>query len=238
MRKLYGIHSTPRSIARYIVEHLPVEQLGQDERVVIEPCAGHAVFLVAALKRLRDLLGPDWTGQARHRYFAKRLQGFEQDPFAREISKLCLTLADFPNPNGWSLEKADVFTSRRFIEALADARIALCNPPFEEFKASERRHYGTSVGASKPLEVLNRVSPAHPSCGDDWFCLATPLPRRSELSSCSTADRRAIRRGGVDRTAGQGFPPRRGGNGPLDGPFTDRAPANSCTISQKCLSRS
>jgi hypothetical protein len=157
LRKMYGIHSTPRSIARYMVEHLPVERLGQNERIVVEPCAGHAVFLVAALKRLRDLLGPDWTGQERHRYFAKRLFGFEQDAFAREVSKLCLTLADFPNPNGWNLEKADVFTSRKFADALDDARIVLCNPPFEEFKRSEREHYGRAIGTSKPLEVLKRV---------------------------------------------------------------------------------
>jgi len=157
LRRLYGIHSTPRSIARYMVEHLPVEQLAENERVVVEPCAGHAVFLVAALKRLRDLLGSDWTGQARHRYFVKRLFGFEQDAFAREVSKLCLTLADFPNPNGWNLEKADVFTSRKLLEPLSDARIVLCNPPFEEFKRPERAHYGATVGASKPLEVLRRV---------------------------------------------------------------------------------
>lgn len=157
LRKQYGIHSTPRSIARYMVDHLPLEQLDRAERIVVEPCAGHAVFLVAALKRLRDLLGADWSGQERHRYFVKRLFGFEQDAFAREVSKLCLTLADFPNPNGWNLEKADVFTSRKLAETLAEARIVLCNPPFEEFKRQEREHYGPTVGTSKPLEVLRRV---------------------------------------------------------------------------------
>jgi hypothetical protein len=157
LRKLYGIHSTPRNIARYMVEHLPVEELDPDERIVVEPCAGHAVFLVAALKRLRDLLGPDSTDQERHRYFVKRLFSFEQDAFAREVSKLCLTLADFPNPNGWNLERADVFTSRNLAKTLGDARIVLCNPPFEEFKPSERAHYGSTVGTLKPLEVLRRV---------------------------------------------------------------------------------
>ncbi len=157
LRKLYGIHSTPRRIARYMVERLPLEQIPQEQRVVVEPCAGHAVFLVAALKRLRDLLGPGWSGQERHRYFVKRLFGFEQDAFAREVSKLCLTLADFPNPNGWNLEKADVFNSRKLAESLGDARIILCNPPFEEFKSQERKHYGALVGTSKPLEVLRCV---------------------------------------------------------------------------------
>ena len=157
LRKEYGIHGTPHRIARYIVERLPFERIPQDERIVVEPCSGHAVFLVAALKRLRDLLGPGWNERKRHRYFADRLLGFELDAFAREVSKLCLTLADFPNPNGWNLEKADVFTSRKFTDALTHARVVLCNPPFEEFKRHEREHYGSGIGTLKPLEVLRRV---------------------------------------------------------------------------------
>ena len=157
LRKEYGIHGTPHRIARYIVERLPFERIPQDERIVVEPCSGHAVFLVAALKRLRDLLGPGWNERKRHRYFADRLLGFELDSFAREVSKLCLTLADFPNPNGWNLEKADVFDSRKFTDSLAHARVVLCNPPFEEFKRHEREHYGAAVGTLKPLEVLRRV---------------------------------------------------------------------------------
>lgn len=157
LRKDNGIHSTPYRIARYVVEHLPLGDIPEAERIVVEPCSGHGVFLVAALKRLRELLGPDWDERERHRYFSKRLFGFERDAFAREVSKLCLTLADFPNPNGWNLERADVFTSKKFVDALGQARVVLCNPPFEEFKKSEREAYGKSVGPSKPLEVLERV---------------------------------------------------------------------------------
>lgn len=173
LRKEYGIHGTPYRIARYIVERLPFERIPQDERIVVEPCSGHAVFLVAALKRLRDLLGPGWNERKRHRYFADRLLGFELDPFAREVSKLCLTLADFPNPNGWNLEKADVFASRKFTDALADARVVLCNPPFEEFKRHERERYGVVVGTLKPLEVLRSVL-RHSHCE---ACLGFVLPR-------------------------------------------------------------
>lgn len=157
LRKQYGIHGTPRRIARYVVEHLPIERIPELERVVAEPCSGSGVFMVSALKRLRELLGPDWDDSERHRYFVKRLFGFEQDAFAREVSKLCLTLADFPNPNGWNLQDADVFTSRKFSEGLGRARVVLCNPPFEDFNKSERHKYGSAVGTSKPLEVLRRV---------------------------------------------------------------------------------
>jgi hypothetical protein len=173
LRKAHGIHSTPRSIARYVVEHLPFGDVPERDRIVVEPCSGHGVFLVAALKRMRDLLGPGWSDQERHRYFVRRLFGFEQDAFAREVNKLCLTLADFPNPNGWSLESADVFTSRKFTSTLGQARIVLCNPPFEDFKRAEKTKYGSAVGTSKPHDVLQRV--LHHSHKD--ACLGFVLPR-------------------------------------------------------------
>lgn len=172
-RKEHGIHSTPRSIARYVVEHLPIGDIDEDKRIIVEPCSGHGVFLVAALKRMRDLLGPGWTEQERHRYFIKNLHGFERDAFAREVNKLSLTLADFPNPNGWSLHSADVFTSHRFTAALGEARIVLCNPPFEDFKAKEKSQYGSAVGTSKPHDVLQRTLRY---CHKD-ACLGFVLPR-------------------------------------------------------------
>jgi hypothetical protein len=173
LRKEHGIHSTPRSIARYVVDHLPVGDIPEDDRIVVEPCSGHGVFLVAALKRMRDLLGAGWTDQARHRYFVRRLLGFERDAFAREVNKLCLTLADFPNPNGWSLEPTDVFTSRKFTAALGEARIVLCNPPFEDFKRAEKAKYGSAVGTSKPHDILQRVLRySHKNA-----CLGFVLPR-------------------------------------------------------------
>ena len=173
LRKAHGIHSTPRSIARYIVEHLPIGDIAEDERRIVEPCSGHGVFLVAALKRLRDLLGPGWTEQERHRYFIKNLHGYEQDAFAREVCKLSLTLADFPNPNGWNVHPADVFTSRKFADALGEARVVLCNPPFEDFKPKEKSQYGLAVGTSKPHDVLQRTL-RH--CHED-ACLGFVLPR-------------------------------------------------------------
>lgn len=173
LRKEHGIHRTPRSIARYVVEHLPIGSIPEADRIVVEPCSGHGVFLVAALKRLRDLLAPGWTDPKRHRYFIQRLLGFERDAFAREVNKLCLTLADFPNPNGWRLEAADVFTSHQFTTALGGARIVLCNPPFEDFKKAEKAKYGSSVGTSKPHDVLERVlRHSHKDA-----CLGFVLPR-------------------------------------------------------------
>lgn len=150
-----GIHSTPRNIARYIVNKLPFEDIPETERRVVEPCSGHGVFLVAALKRLRDLLSPNMSGQERHKYFVKMLRGFEIDAFALEVSRLCVTLADFPNHSGWKLHCGDIFKSAEFDNSLRTAQIVLCNPPFQDFSPS---HAARRQGlVKKPLAVLNKV---------------------------------------------------------------------------------
>lgn len=154
-REEFGIHSTPRSIARYIVNRLPFESIPRNKRFVLEPCSGHSVFLVAALKRLRDMLPANMDGQERHNYFVKMLRGFEIDSFALEVSRLCLTLADFPNHNGWRLEEENVFTSKNFERQLKQARLVLCNPPFENFdKNASYRSHGI---IQKPIAVLKKV---------------------------------------------------------------------------------
>jgi len=156
-REELGIHSTPSSIARYIVHQLPIEDIPQKERMVVEPCCGHSIFLVAALQRLRELLPDTMTGEERHQYFVKMLSGFESDAFALEVGKLCLMLADLPNHDGWNLYNKDIFASRKFIHALRESRIVLCNPPFEDFSAEERGLYKNLQSFHKPVELLYRV---------------------------------------------------------------------------------
>lgn len=156
-RRRLSTHSTPHSIARYIVRNLPLEDIPEDQRLIVEPCSGHGIFLVAALQRLRELLPPDIGAEDRHRYFVRMLRGFEVDAFAWEVSKLCLMLADFPNHNGWQLENEDVFTSSEFVQALRQARVVLCNPPFAKFTAAERMEYGSLRSVYKPAEILHRV---------------------------------------------------------------------------------
>jgi len=157
IRRKLGTHSTPASIARYLVSRLINEGNACETLQIVEPCAGHAIFLVAALERLRDLLPSQLNSQERHRLFVRALHGFERDPFALEIGKLCLMLADFPFPNGWDLVSADVFASRRFESVLRRSDIVLCNPPFEDFSEDERRRYPDIRSVQKPAELLHRI---------------------------------------------------------------------------------
>ena len=156
-RRLFGIHSTPPSIAEYIVRRLPFDDLEANERRVFEPFSGHSVFLVAAMQRLRELLPSDMSPQQRHQYFVEMLSGIEIDDFAREVARLSLMLADYPNPDGWRLHGGDALMSPLFKQELEKARIVLCNPPFEEFSPDLRAHYGNLTSAVKPEEILRRV---------------------------------------------------------------------------------
>ena len=156
-RKSFGIHSTPPAIAEYMVRKLPFENLDPDERRVFEPFSGHSIFLVAAMQRMRELLSSTMTPDERHQYFVEMLSGIEIDPFAREVARLSLMLADYPNPDGWNLLGADALDSPQFEKELAKASIVLCNPPFERFSADERATYGDLSSVWKPVEILNRV---------------------------------------------------------------------------------
>jgi type I restriction-modification system DNA methylase subunit len=157
-RKQYGIHSTPSTIAELIVDRLPFESLPQDKRHVLEPCAGHGVFLVAALRRLRELLPPSWTDQERHEYLKDRLTAIEVDTFAAEVCCLSLMLADYPNPDGWQIKSQDIFGTDVLERQLQNAQIILCNPPFEDFRLQERNRYGDRIQSThKPYEILRRV---------------------------------------------------------------------------------
>ncbi|HEV2803608.1 MAG TPA: N-6 DNA methylase [Chthoniobacterales bacterium] len=184
-----GIHSTPRNIARYIVNKLPFEDIPEADRRVVEPCSGHGVFLVAALKRLRDLLSPNMSGQERHKYFVKMLRGFEIDAFALEVSRLCVTLADFPNHSGWKLHCADIFRSPDFDKSLQSAQIVLCNPPFQDFGPS---HAARRQGLlKKPVAVLSKVLSALSPAGLVGFVL--PRQAVSGLSYREARERLAKR---------------------------------------------
>ena len=156
-RKNLGTHGTPPSVARYIVHQLPFERFAEDRRKTAEPFCGHGVFLVAALQRLRELLPATADAKERHKYFVRMLQGFEIDQFAREVARLCLMLADFPNSNGWKLREGDLLRSQKFANSLASTRIVISNPPFEDFTEAEKLTYPALTSAHKPVELLNRL---------------------------------------------------------------------------------
>jgi hypothetical protein len=174
-KRRLGIHRTPRTIVRYIIDRIPFQQWGDDKRIILEPCCGSGVFLIGAMNKLRaqqKLFGA--TPGERHAYFVKHLAGIEKDPFGVEISRLALTLADFPNPGGWNIANEDVFDDGVLDKFLPKAGVVLCNPPFRDFDIKEERPRYRLSSALKPVELLNRVlDDLHPS-----GVLGFVLPRR------------------------------------------------------------
>lgn len=161
LKRRLGLVRTSRTIVRYIIERIipssgpEVLRSGDDRRIIFEPCAGSAVFLIGAMNALRHKLF-GMSADDRHRYFVKHLVAMETDPAGVAISRLALTLADFPNPNNWNIVPGDVFEPGTMIPHLQCAGAVFCNPPFGEFSPTERARYQLA-SPYKPVELLRRV---------------------------------------------------------------------------------
>ena len=164
IRKEFGTHSTPRQVAEYAVSRLQLHLRTGDELHIYEPFAGAGVFLVSALRHLRDTLPADWSDQRRHETLIQCLAGDELDAFACEVATLSLILADYPNHNGWRISERDLFQDGNLQARLQNRDVVLCNPPFEDFTADERKHYKLPESTfSKPVTVLDAALEAHPA---------------------------------------------------------------------------
>lgn len=62
-RKRFGTHSTPRQVAEYVVGQLDLGRFDREDITIYEPFAGAGMFLVAALRHLRDQLPDTLTGE-------------------------------------------------------------------------------------------------------------------------------------------------------------------------------
>jgi hypothetical protein len=171
-RAEYSIYGTPYEVARNLIGRLPDEAFTTEGRLIVEPGCGHGVFLVAALQRLGDLLQPGMPSEQRHQRFVGALRGFDRDPFGVEVTRLCLSLADFPNRNGWKIYEENVFKSNIFDASIAQAKTVLCNPPFGNTRPGERPD--RKALALRPAELLRLVLAKLPDDG----LLGFVLPRK------------------------------------------------------------
>jgi hypothetical protein len=171
-RKQLGTHSTPRQLAEYAVARLELHRFAPEDLTVYEPFAGAGVFLVSALRHLRDLLPGEWSDGKRHEFLVERLAGDEFDPFACEVATLSLILADYPNQNGWHIRERDLFSDGVLAEQMEGRAVILCNPPFEAFDQDDRNAYALARQTySKPVAVLDAALAAAPQA------MAFVLPR-------------------------------------------------------------
>lgn len=163
-RKMFGTHSTPRAVAEYVLDAIDLAKFDLEAMRVVEPFAGAGIFLVAALRQMRDQLPADWSAERRHAYLTARLAGAELDVFACEVATLSLILADYPNANGWKIQPRDLFNDGALAEVLAGATVVLCNPPFEDFDQDQRGAYPQAFARSpsKGIVALEAALDARP----------------------------------------------------------------------------
>jgi hypothetical protein len=163
-RKRFGTHSTPRQVAEYVVNRLDLSKFDLNRLTVFEPFTGAGAFLVAALRRLRDLLPEGISSEERHAFLVPRIRGAEIDAFASEVATLSLILADYPNANGWKIANEDLFRRGVLAQQVGSAKVVLCNPPWEDFELEERAEYPeiTAKSFSKPMAVLRTVLESEP----------------------------------------------------------------------------
>lgn len=163
-RKRFGTHSTPRQVAEYVVSQLDLDRYDVEQLTIFEPFTGAGSFLVAALRRMRDLLPEGLSDEQRHAFLVPRIQGSEIDTFACEVATLSLILADYPNANGWKIKSEDLFRPDVLARETKAAKVVLCNPPWEDFELAERDEYPEMAAKSfsKPMAVLHTVLEQRP----------------------------------------------------------------------------
>jgi len=163
VRKELAIHSTPPYLIDYIVWQLEpwIRELPPARIRAFEPACGHAGFLVAAARLLRETHF-NMADAERSKFLRKALHGIDIDDFALEIARLSLTLSDVPNPNGWNLEHADVFASKILSEGASKATILLMNPPYSSFTPKEQSKYPELTYRDKATEAFARALNALP----------------------------------------------------------------------------
>ena len=186
-RKLFGTHSTPRQVAEYVVQRLELHNHKPEDIRIYEPFAGAGVFLVSALRHLRDLLPVEWSDQQRHDFLIGHISGDEVDPFACEVATLSLILADYPNHNGWHVEEADLFADGALARRIGANNVIVCNPPFEAFDPADKDRYAVaSETHSKAIAALSAAIDAKP------LALGFVLPRSFILERQFAEQRRRI----------------------------------------------
>lgn len=151
-RKEMGVHSTPSYIADYVLSQIPLETFPRTKWSFLDPTCGHGIFLIAAMRRMRDLLPSEWSNKKRHDFFVERLHGIEIDAFSVEVARMCLMLADFPESNGWNLLHSDVFSGTNLEKNIERVSFLIGNPPFESMNIK-------GIDTPKPAHMLQRAMP-------------------------------------------------------------------------------
>jgi hypothetical protein len=126
-KRVQGSYYTPIALARRVLEHMPIEEIAPDKRIVLDGSCGAGNLLRAASERLEALLPADYTFQSRANYLSQRIIGIDEDPFAVRVARSAQTVTHIPYDLDWDTRNAD------FLKASFDFQpsIIIANPPFQ-----------------------------------------------------------------------------------------------------------
>ena len=138
IRKEFGIYYTPKVLGDDILNHIPIEFIPENQRVVLDGSCGSGSLLISAYKRLEKLLNINWSSKHKHDYLITNINGFDIDRFAREVARLSLLLYSLPNGNSWNILTRDTLKINNFTK-LNYPMIIVGNPPFQELRKGSQK---------------------------------------------------------------------------------------------------
>jgi predicted RNA methylase len=132
-RREQGTFYTPPQLAHQMVNAIPFEQISPERRTILDPACGSGTLLLAAAARLTQLQPDPSDTSACHEYLISHLQGYDDDPLASEITRLCLLMSAMPVRNSWKVENIDTLQMR--LSGDEKPSVIISNPPWK-FKRS------------------------------------------------------------------------------------------------------
>ena len=123
--ELSGIHYTPRSLARHILERIPLEELPPSQRCILDMACGSGSFLLAATQRLEEVFDARESDAEANllEHLMAHVIGNDTDEIARLVTRLIYLLEhwvktgeakDVPEPRRLWGEDALDLTPERF----------------------------------------------------------------------------------------------------------------------------
>ncbi|MGD9526848.1 MAG: N-6 DNA methylase [Dehalococcoidia bacterium] len=136
-RKALGTHYTPSSLARLMLQTVPLEEVRPENRLVLDPTCGSGGLLLAAHDRLRDLHPQSMDPHEAHNETVAQLRGLDRDGFAVELARLSLLLNAYPAGNGWHIRQADVLAT--VLDEAEAPSVIVANPPWRNTNTAGAR---------------------------------------------------------------------------------------------------
>jgi len=127
LRRQQGSYYTPHAQARKVLEHLPIERIPPEARVVFDGSCGSGNLLRAAIERMETLFPRRTTRRERAKYLGDHLIGLDIDPFAVNVARKVLLLTNYDDRQ-WNVRVGDFHDATN--HPPKRPTIIIANPPF------------------------------------------------------------------------------------------------------------